>query len=310
MKNLLALSVVGCVAGMAGQAWAEFPEDKNVTLVIPFGAGGSTDLVGRLLAKQLETILGQTVVATNQTGGAGTIGTAAVADAAPDGYTIGYVPQGPLVMQPHRRNLPYDIESFEYICRVTYDPAVLLTGPDTGIESIDDLVERARTNPGQVVYVAVDGGLPQIAMQAFADSYGIDMKFIPGDYATAARYIGSNTAQVMVGQANIIEQFGLKPLAVFSDERVESFGGVPTLAENGHDVLLSFWYGLVTSKGTPADVVAQLSDACAGAVRSEEFVEAMGTLHAPISYQGGSEFESFVKAQYDEFGRYIQPAAN
>lgn len=305
--RLCGLAAAVAMVATAGNASAQYPEG-SINLIVPFGAGGTTDAVARVLAVEFQGVLGQTVVVRNETGAAGTVGMANLARQAPDGYTLGYIPIGPLALQTNMRDLPYSVDDFTYICRVSDEPNLLLVQRGGPFKSVDDIVTAAQDKPGELVYVGVPGGMPHISMAGFNQAYGLDMKQISGDTATAARYIAGGVAQFHSSPVAATNSFDLDPVAVFGSERSEAFPDVPTLKELGKDLEFSTWFGIVGPAGMPADVVAKLESACSQSVENANFKEALAKLGTPIRYQDSEAFEAFVKSQYESLGAVIDAA--
>ena len=296
------------VALSASAAMADFPDDRPLTIVVPFGAGGSTDAVARFLAPELEQRLGQSVVVRNETGAGGTIGSASVAASDADGYTLGYIPVGPLATQPHLRRLPYGPEDFDYVCRLSNSPNVLFAQAGGDYSSVDDVVSAARQAPGELVYVAVPGGMPHLSMIGLNELYGIEMKRITGDTSAAAKHISGGVAQFHSGPASTLKQFDLAPLAVFGDQRIPTLPEVPTLAELGHPLEFSTWFGLVVAKGTPEPILSTLEEACREASESESFHQHLVQLDTPIDFLGSQDYAQFVIDQYESLGELLSDA--
>lgn len=305
--NLRGLGIAAAMAATVGAASAEYPEG-TINLIVPFGAGGTTDAVARVLGAEFEKLLGQTVVVRNETGAAGTVGTANLSKQAPDGYTLGYIPIGPLALQTNLRDLPYSIEDFTYICRVSDEPNLLLAQRGGPFQSVDDIVNVAKAKPGDLVYVGVPGGMPHISMAGFAQAYGLDMKQISGDTATAARYIAGGVAQFHSSPIAATNSFELDPVAVFGNERIDAFPDVPTLKELGKDLEFSTWFGLVGPANMPEDVVARLQSTCAETVESANFKDALAKFGTPIRYMDSEAFGAFVQSQYETLRAVIDAA--
>ena len=180
MKTITTFLAITVAAGVAATAAsAEFPS-KAVSIVVPFGAGGSTDLLTRALAVEMGRTLKQEVVVVNKAGGAGTIGTAEVAAAKNDGYTLGMLPVGPLTTQPHLRRLPYSAASFDYVCLVYSNPQALLVKKDSPYRTVTDFVADAKKHPGKIKYGSSGAGsVTHIAFVAFARGAGIDVVHVP-----------------------------------------------------------------------------------------------------------------------------------
>ncbi|WP_372572220.1 Bug family tripartite tricarboxylate transporter substrate binding protein [Ruegeria jejuensis] len=308
MKQVTKLSIA-LAAGMtlATQAVAADYPARTIEIIVPFNPGGGTDLTGRLLAEELKTTFGSDVIVRNVNGASGTIGTSQVAAAKPDGHTLGIAPIGPLTTQPHLRNLPYDNTSFEYVCQIAHSPVVLMTNTDSGISSVDDLIEKAKAEPGALAYgSAGPGSIPHVASLALVNSLGIDVKHVPQD---GMANTVQNVVQVLSDNLAVSARSGLPPIAAYSEERLEKLPDVPTFKELGHDVpSFGIWWGVVTTAGTPPEVVKALSDACGQAMQSDAFVEKMTASNIPLLFKDHEAFTAFVEQQYNTNGSLLEQA--
>ena len=286
----------------ASPALADYPNDKAVTMIIPFGAGGGADSIGRVFAAALQESLGQDIVAQNFTGTAGTVGAGQVAAANPDGYTIGWIPIGPLATQPHLRDLPYDKDSFKTVCNVTQANVVLMTTDATGYNTLEDVVAAAKEE--SLVYIGSPGSIPHVAMIGLEKAFDISMKGIQGNTGQALKLINSGDAHLNAA----LPIPGMKPLAVFSAEEDPNHPGLPTVKSSGADLEFSIWMGVVVSKDTPDEIVAKLDEACAAATSSDGFRENMGKLNWPIAYKNAADFRAFYDAEYETLGGLLEAA--
>ena len=304
MKTASAAAMVACSALTATPALADYPADKAVTMIIPFGAGGGADSIGRVFAAALQQELSQNIVAQNFTGTAGTVGAGAVASADADGYTIGWIPIGPLATQPHLRNLPYDKDSFKTVCNVTQANVVLMTTEATGYNNVDDVVGAAKENPNGLVYIGSPGSIPHVAMLAFNNAFGTQMKGIQGNTGDALKHINGGVAHLNAA----LPINGMKSLAVFATEGDPNHPGVPTVKSAGADLQFSIWMGVVVPKDTPDEIVAALDTACSAATQSAAFVENMGKLGWPIAYKNSSDFRAFYDNEFETLGGLLKDA--
>lgn len=159
-----AVTALAAAAGVASVATAaDFPA-KPVTIIVPFGAGGGTDITTRTLAGPMAEALGADIVVKNTAGAGGTIGAAETARARTDGYTIGMMPVGPMTTQPHLRELPYGPESFDYICQAYSAPSALVVRADSPFGSLEEMLAHAKSHPGKLNYgVQAVGSIPHVA---------------------------------------------------------------------------------------------------------------------------------------------------
>ncbi len=291
---------------------ATFPASP-VTLVVPFAAGGSTDLMTRALAVEMTKFLKQEVVVVNKAGAGGTIGTAEVAAAKNDGYTVGMLPVGPLTTQPHLRRLPYSDNSFDYVCLVYSNPQVLLVKKDSPYKNVADFVADAKQHPGKIKYGSSGAGsVPHIAFVALAQAENIDVVHVPhkGDADSLTSLLGGYIAAFITHSTFLSSNSdSVRGLGLMYDKRMPSAPDLPTFAEQGAPPLsFQVWGGLAVPKGTPAPVVATLEKGCETAVKSDSFRAQMAKLQTPEAYMGSTQFSAFVKSEYERNGELLRKA--
>ncbi|KPB02342.1 Bug family tripartite tricarboxylate transporter substrate binding protein [Ahrensia marina] len=305
----IAVGAATMVASGVTSAMAEYPE-RPVTLIVPFGAGGNTDAVARAFQADFAEALGGEIVVKNTAGAAGTIGTAEVAASEADGYSLGVIPIGPLTTQPHLRDLPYDKDSWEYVCNITKNPMVLLVSKDSPFNSVEDVKTELSANPGKYVYgSAGPGTLPHLAMAATMGALDVEAKHLP-DSGTAdgMRSMASGTIQFFADPPLVLSRYDVKALASFTDERIEGLPDVPTMKELGHPLNFSIWVGIVAPKGTPADVVEKLSAACGEATKGPNFTKVTESTSTNVEYMDSATFGSFVDSEFEKNGQILKDA--
>lgn len=306
-------SLIGRVAAaslfsvLAGGALAAYP-DHPVTLIVPFTAGGGTDSDARGLQPFLSEALGATVVVKNTDGAAGTIGATEAAQAKPDGYTIGFLPIGPAVIQPHLRQLPYTIDSFIPICNINSNPVVLMTAKDSPINSIADMKKLVGAEPNKFVYGSSGPGtIPHLAIAATEKALKLQMKHVPHKgTADGMKSLAGGVIQFFADTPVVVSRFDAKPLAVFTDVRIKGLENVPTMRELGYELEFSVWRGLFVPKGTPEEVVNKLDGACRKAAEMPGFKEFSAKANNDIVYMGRKVFTSFVANEFDKNGLLLQ----
>jgi tripartite-type tricarboxylate transporter receptor subunit TctC len=278
-------------------------ERDAIDIVVPFPPGG-IDLILRLLLPVLERRLGQAIRLVNRPGGTGAVGTQEVAQARPDGRTLLFASQGPLVYQPQVNALGYDPQrSFVPVCRVTSTPSVLMASGRNAFGSVADVVAAARAAPGRVVYSTPGpGGLPHIGMAAFAAVMGVELQHLPMAGAAAA------IEALKAGQADLIaEQLptavalsgqGARIIGVFAPQRLASLPEVATMVEQGCDLSFQSWNALMAPAATPTPVLQRLSEACLAAL-----VEATPELNRKMgmdpAYLGSAQTATFIASELD-----------
>jgi tripartite-type tricarboxylate transporter receptor subunit TctC len=313
MKTLPALLAATLLAAAPLQAAAQAFPSRPVSIVVPFGPGGTTDVLARVLGEEMAKVLGQPVVVVNKVGAAGTIGTIEVANAAKDGHTLGMLPVGPLTTQPNLRTQPYGPESFDYVCMVYSNPQLLLVGAEAPFKTYSDLVAYAKQNPGKLNYGSSGiGSVPHLAVVALANAAKVEMFHIPhkGEADALASILGGNIALFVSHPTFMTAQAGkLRALFVFAPARLPDHPGVPTIVEQGGPPLsFEVWGGIAAPKGIPAAALASLENACKIGTSAEAFRKRMETLQTPVKYLGGKAFGSFVASEFERNGRLLREA--
>lgn len=318
MKMAFALPVLAGALALAlpVAAQSEFP-DKTISLVVPFAAGGSTDLVGRIVADAMAQQLGQQVVVVNQAGAGGVLGATSVADAAPDGYTIlmGTIATHALSASLYQTP-PFDPSAdFEPISLLVTVPNVLLVNPDFPVESVEELIAKLKAEPEQHAYASSGNGTPlHLSGELFKSMTETDMVHVP--------YQGSGPALVdaMSGIVPIIfdnlpsasehmRAGTLKPLAVTTLERSESFPDLPTLDEAGvPGYETNTWNALFAPAGTPPEVIATLNAAAVAAVSDPAVKQRLAETGAVVVASTPEELASHVTAEVQRWRPVVEAA--
>jgi tripartite-type tricarboxylate transporter receptor subunit TctC len=272
---------------------------KAITVIVPFGPGGTTDLMARLLQGEFEKAIGAPLIITNKAGAGGAIAMAEVARASPDGYTIAMTTIGPQVLQPTLKKLSYQADSFDYVCG-TYDvPLMLMVTQDSPFKSLADVIAYARQNPGKLNYGSSGQGTAlHITMAAMLKKAGVDGLHVPykssGEMATGL--LGKHVMMFAETPA-VATQYQLRPLAVFSDKRLDTHPAVPTVLEGGFDVRATVWGGLVAPRGLPVDTRNKLAAACAKATASDAYKAGATRLNSPLVYRDAAAFAAFAASE-------------
>lgn len=290
-KTALGLIMLG--AATTAAAAGDFPE-KSISMIVPYGAGGITDTMGRITAAEMQKILGEKIVVINKTGAAGTIGMTETSRARNDGYTISMIPAAPLAIQPHLRELSYDLESFTYICQTFTSPIVLASAPGSKFSNFAEVIEYGKENPDELTYSSAGpGSLPHISMVRVLQDAGAKMRHVPmaGDAGAITGALGSHVDLAIIAGTSVIGK-DIKSIAVFADERSERIPDTPTAKEVGYDYQFNLWGGVIAPKGIPEDAEAALSAACEAAVSSPEYAAEMAKMASKPVYRNGADFKS------------------
>ena len=273
-KWFLAISAMFMGALAASASVAQSYPSRVLRLVVPFSPGTSPDIIARALAKDLSADFGQSIVVINQEGASGSIGFADVANAAPDGYTLVFGPQGPVTVQPAvKRNPPYRLDSFRPICQVYEDVFALFVGPNSPIADINDLVQKSKAKPKSLTF-----GSPGVAtvphLQVESLMLGAKFAMNHAPYRSVAQLIqdvmGGNL-DLAVGSVASIRSSNARILAILGDARSTVYPNAPLIGDLGYTVSKTSFVGLYAPRATPEAVAARLESACAKIYGSDAF---------------------------------------
>lgn len=287
-------------------------QDRPVTVVVPFAAGGGTDITTRAMQQGMSDALGVSVAVKNSAGAGGTIGVGEVARARADATTLGMAPVGPLTTQPHLRQLPYDVDSFDYVCLAYSAPTVIAVRSDSEFETLEDLVAYGKEHSGELTFaVQAIGSIPHIAGLGLADAAGIEMTYLPVDGdGPALKALLDGTADLFIPHVSFYSTNSdqLKSLALLQTERLAEQPDLATAAEQGYNLDFPIWGGLVAPAGLEDEVKANLENACKSAIDSGPFQERMEALKQPSAYLGADDFEAFVREKYETNRNLLEKA--
>ena len=299
------------VGVLAGTAMAEYPE-RPINMIIPYGAGGATDISARTIAEPLGEAVGSPLVMANVTGAGGATGSVAVQNANPDGYTMLFARVGSHSVNPAMKaTLPYTLDDFRFVTVYEINPVACAVRPDSGITSMEDLV--AKVNEGGVSYSSSGvGSLLHLAGAMVLREFGVEdpltqATHIPqqggGAAATAvlngtATFICTNSSAL----ASFVSNGQLTPIMVTTEEPVTGFDA-PTANDLGKPALnqLVGWTGIAGPDGLPDDVAAKWGEWMATATADETFRSAMEKRGSVIELMDPAEANAFIEEQYNTF---------
>jgi tripartite-type tricarboxylate transporter receptor subunit TctC len=295
---------------LLAHAQANYP-NKPIRLIIAFPAGGSTDIVGRIVAQKLSERLGQPIVVENRGGAGGTIGTDAAAKAAPDGYTLTLGTTSTMAVAPGAYSkLGYDpIKSFSPVSLVAVTPYLLVVNPQVPANSLAELVTLAKSQPGKLNYASAgNGSTTQLAMEMLNDVTGMNMTHIPfKGNAAADLAIVSNQVQVLFGSMPALLQHAktnkLRALAVGSPQRSPALPETPTVAELGYPGFeAALWLGILAPTGTPKPIIERLNKELVAITATPDFKAAMDRNGADAISNSPEQFASLIKIEVGKYG--------
>jgi tripartite-type tricarboxylate transporter receptor subunit TctC len=308
------LLATSTIFSMSNAAQAEFPE-RPINLIAPFNAGGGTDLLLRAIAPHLAEALGGDTYVSNMAGGSGTVGAAALSQQKPDGYQLGYWSVTVSTIQPQIKKVPYGIDSWTPICSVAASPTLFYVKEDSSFNSMQDVVTAVNENPGKYVFGSSGpGAITHLSMVSAFSGLGLmdKVKHLPHKGSgPALKSMAAEIIQFFGDTQLLMKRGGLKPLAVFSSERLADMPDLPTMTEVGIKPPLNelyLWGGLFAPKGLDEGTRDKLSAACKMAIESDgfkDFAEKTGTV---IKYRDALEFDKFFRAQYEANSELIEAA--
>ncbi|HZO45859.1 MAG TPA: tripartite tricarboxylate transporter substrate binding protein [Xanthobacteraceae bacterium] len=279
-------------AFVGAQAHAQTYPSRAINMVVPFPAGGNTDIMARALQIEMSKAMGQTIVILNKGGAAGTLGMIDVARAAPDGHTIAMTPNNPLTAQPHLQKLPYDMDSFRYVCLTYYAPYVLIAGPKAPFKTFDEFVKFTKAKSENLVYGHPGlASQPHLGMLAVLNAIGGDGLGVPFTGAgPMAQALLSGTVMAIAETPAVATASNLPILAALSEERLAALPNVPTMKELRYPANSFTAGGVVAPINTPPAVIATLERACAEATASAGYKTIADRLNVEARYLPGTAF--------------------
>jgi tripartite-type tricarboxylate transporter receptor subunit TctC len=312
-----AAGLIGALAfglTLAAPAHATWPE-RTVTIIVPFAAGGPNDLVGRVLAAELGAKLGQTVIVENKTGAVGDIGIAGVARAKPDGYTL-LETTVVVLINPSVRNTSYDpLKDFAPIAYLGASPNAIVTNSKSGINSVADLIGKAKANPGKVTFAtAGTGSVSQLAVELLKIRAKVDMTHVPFRGAApafeAALSGTTDVASVSIGGlVGHIKAGDVKALVQTGEKRAADLPDVPTMAEAGiPNAVVQTSQMLLAPAGTPADVVAKLSEATRDILAKPDVKAKLAKAGFVVQYEGPKELHARMVSEIPQWKEIVERA--
>ncbi len=297
MKTTLFATATAAALAAASSAWAAYP-DRPVKMVVPWAAGGDTDVIYRAFQPMFQKALGGTVVIANVGGASGTKGAKEAKDSQADGYTI-------LALHDSIHSTYYtgvaDVAyaDFEPICLVTATPSILTASPKTPWKDFKALIADSKAKPGQFSVGASLGSTSHFFPAMLEKATGVKWRYVPYD-GTAKRMNALLGGHIDLAESNMtqkgkVDAGEMKFLAYAWDKRSPDMPELPTLKELGVDIVYALNRGLVAPKGTPPEAMAKLESACATAAKDPEFVEAMKKQGTVVQYRDRKGYAEFLK---------------
>jgi tripartite-type tricarboxylate transporter receptor subunit TctC len=320
-RLLAAFGVLACAgtltSGFSGLTFAQAYPTKPVRLIVPFAAGGGTDLVGRTLAQRLTEALGQTVVVENRGGAGGVIGADAVAKSAPDGYTLVLGSPGPLTINPNlQAKMPYDtLRDFSPISLATISPFVLTVHPSLPVRNLKEFIAFAKAQPGRLNYGSGgNGSVAHLSTEYLKSLARIDLVHVP--------YKGSSLAltDTLAGQLQVffdnlpvvlphVKSGKLRLMGVGTQQRSTLIAGAPTIAESGvPGYEASTAFGILGPANLPAAVVNRLSQEIVRILQSAEIKDRLAMQGLEAVGSTPQQYHAHLRAELEKYARIVKTA--
>lgn len=302
---------VAAGSGLAQPALDKPWPSRQIEMIIAFPAGSGVDVIGRAVAAAISQQAGQTVVVINRDGAAGTLGFATLAAAAPDGHTLAFGPTTPIANAPYLvKSVRYNVESFTYLCQIFENVFAIAVGPQSKVQTVQDLLAAAKADPGKLTYGhAGIGTIPHLSMENTAEALGYKFSAVPfrGDAPLVPALLRGEVDFAAVGISTIRPQPSIRALAVFSDKRHPAYPNVPTVKElgvasgvpPGHN-------GLYAPRGLASDVRDTIERTCRTIVSQDTVAKAMTNTGQTVEYLGSADFHAQTVADYKAKGELIK----
>ena len=312
MKKIL-LAALACFAA-ASSAFADDYPTHAIRIVVPFGPGGFTDVVARMIQKELGPALGQPIVIENKPGAGSTIGTAEIAHAKPDGYNLVMI-STTHVISPHLyKSIPYDpIRDFTPVMKLGEGPYVLVVHPSLGVKTVGELIALAKAKPNQIDYASSGNGSSQHLVGAlFATMSGAPINHVPykGSSGAMNDLLGGQVKMSFVGMPNALPNLAsgkLRALAVSTRKRSPDLPGVPTLDEAGvRGFDATIWLALLAPPGTPREIVQKLNTEISRVLSTPEARKLISSAGVDVATSTPEELAKLMQSELDRWGKVVR----
>ncbi len=281
---------------------------ENITFIIPFGAGGGTDITGRIFAQYLEKEIGTTIVIKNTTGGGGVVGFKEGATAKPDGYTM-LLTTSSLQLHKYTAEVCQPYDELIHIANYSFDPCCLVVPADAPYNTLEEFVAYSLEHPGELTCTnSGTGAIWNVCALQFQDLVGANWIHVPYNSGNeAAVAVAGGHADFAVLQStepmSLVDAGELKYLAVATKEREESLPDVPTFIEQGYDFAGGVWRTVAVPLGTPDEIVDFLAQAMENVYNNPEFQDAMKTASCGMMWVGRDDVDQFLKESDVNFSK-------
>jgi tripartite-type tricarboxylate transporter receptor subunit TctC len=317
-RSLLLVGASFGLSAMAGAVHAAGYPDKPIRLIVPFPAGGATDLMARTLGQKLGERLGQPIVIENRAGAGGGIGAEAVATAPPDGYTLLFATMGSLTINPNLyKNLRYDpLKSFEPISLTHNTSNLLVVNPSVPARTVAELIDLAHKEPGKLTFASAGNGTTShLAGELFKTLAKVDLTHVPykGSAPAMVDFLGGRTSMMFDTASNFVDYIKtgrVRALGLTGRKRSPAMPNVPTISETPGmaDYELSLWLGVLAPAGTPKDITVRLNREIAVAMSAPDLVRQMTDAGIEVRLSSPQEFAALIHSDLGKWSSVVKRA--
>jgi tripartite-type tricarboxylate transporter receptor subunit TctC len=308
---LWAMAIVPIALVWSLAASAQGYPNKPISMIVTWNAGGSTDVIARLLADPLGKELGQPIAVTNRPGGGGSLGTKAALDAPKDGYTVLATTSGNHILTPLKNDVGYKFDDFEPIGQLVAATIILAVNADSPWKTLDDVVKAAKADPGKYTFGAVPNGMPHLTLNGLASTAGFEVVHVPqqGGAPGVTALLGGNVDLLPANAATVasnIKGGKLRGLAVFRSDRDPAFPDIPTAQEQGFAVFGSPFVGLAIAKGVPPEVLDKLRTALAKVAKDPTFQDKALKTATALTYLPADDFGKIWARDWNNYAPMLR----
>jgi tripartite-type tricarboxylate transporter receptor subunit TctC len=312
MKKILLAALALATVALAAHA-QQYP-DRPIKIIVPFGPGGFTDVAARILQKELAPAIGQAIIVENKPGAGSTIGTAEVAKAKPDGYTLVIVSTAHVISPHLYKQMPYDaLKDFAPVMKIAEGPYVLVVHPSLPVKSVGELIALAKAQPGKIDYASSGNGSAQHLVGAlFVNMSGAELTHVPykGSNQAMNDLLGGQVKVSFAGVPNVLPNVTngkLKALGVSTARRYAEMPDVPTIAEAGvpgYDATI--WLGVLAPPGTPREIVQKINAEITKVLSTPESRRLMASAGVEVATSTPEEFSRLMQSEMERWGKVVR----
>jgi tripartite-type tricarboxylate transporter receptor subunit TctC len=312
MKTILI--ALAAAASLALPATAQQYPSRPIKIIVPFGPGGFTDVAARILQKELAPALGQSIVIENKPGAGSTIGTAEVANAKPDGYTVVIISTAHVISPHLYKQMPYDaLKDFTPVMKLAEGPYVLAVHPSLLVKNVQELIAMAKQSPGKIDYASSGNGSAQHLVGAlFEKMSGAELNHVPykGSNQAMNDVLGGQVKVTFAGVPNVLPNIAngkLKALGVSTAKRYADMPDVPTIAEAGvagYDATI--WLGILAPPGTPREIVQKLNAEITKVLSTPESRKLMASAGVDVATSTPEQFARLMQEEHERWGKVVR----